>query len=248
VTAVLEPRVVKAGNRGPFTLDGTRTFLVGREDVAVLDPGPNVEDHVRALLHAVKGTQRVRILLTHGHSDHAGSAESLAMSLECPVYGPPSTGFLPLGPGQVITTDEGDLHAVATPGHTRDHLAYFWPRGNALFAGDLILGRGATTWLGEYSGCVADYLATLERVEALGPGVIYPAHGAPVRSPGETLEAYRAHRVERLRQLEGIRRDRPEASVEELLLEIYGPDLPPGVAKAARASIEVMLHHLGMGG
>jgi len=229
-------------------LDGTRTFLVGRGKVAVLDPGPDVEDHVRALLHAVEGVESVRILLTHGHSDHAGSAEFLARTLGCPVYGPPSAGFLPLGPGQIITTDEGELQVVATPGHTRDHLAYLWARGNALFAGDLILGRGATTWLGEYPGCVADYLATLDRVEALGVGVIYPAHGAPVRSPGERLEAYRAHRLKRLRQVEEFCRERPGASVEEVLLDVYGRDLPPGVERAARASIEVMLHHLGMGG
>jgi len=247
VTTVPEPRVVKAGNRGPFTLDGTRTFLVGRGEVALVDPGPDVADHVRALLHSVEGAHRVRILLTHGHSDHAGAAEPLARKLGSFVYGPPSAGFQPLEPGEIIATDEGDLQAVATPGHTRDHLAYFWHRGNALFAGDLILGRGATTWLGEYPGCVADYLAALDRVQALGPGVIYPAHGAPVRSPREALEAYRAHRMERLRQVGEIRRERPDATVEEILLGVYGRDLPRPLARAARSSIEVMLHHLGMG-
>jgi glyoxylase-like metal-dependent hydrolase (beta-lactamase superfamily II) len=241
---IAEPRVVKAGNRGPFTLDGTRSFLIGRKRAVVIDPGPNEEEHVRALSHALAAATDVRILLTHGHGDHAGGAALLARALDAPVFGPPSAGFLPLIEGDAIPTDAGDLVALSTPGHTRDHLAFSWLRARALFAGDLILGRGATTWLGEYPGCVADYLAALDRVQALDPAIIYPAHGPPVRSPRKTLEVFRAHRLERLKRVEEIRAEAPEAPVEEVVRAVYGRDLPPRLVKAAQSSIEVMLHHL----
>jgi len=190
LTMVPGPRVIKAGNRGPFTLDGTRSFLVGQKRIAVIDPGPDVAEHVRALSRALERAAEVRILLTHGHGDHAGGAGALAHALNASVFGPPSAGFLPLEDGEEIPTDEGDLVSLATPGHTTDHLAYFWPRTRALFAGDLVLGRVATTWLGEYPGCVADYLASLERVMDLTPDTLYPAHGPPVRTVRETLEEH----------------------------------------------------------
>ncbi len=245
MTRFPEPRVFKAGNRGPFTLDGTRTFLVGQTRAVVIDPGPDVDTHVRALSSALAGEDDVRILLTHGHGDHAGGAISLAEGLGAvPVFGPPSAGFLPLKDGDIIPTDEGDLVTVSTPGHTRDHLAFFWPRAKALFAGDLVLGRGATTWLGEYPGCVADYLETLDRVSGLDLETIYPAHGPPVRNPGGKLEAFRAHRMERLQRVAEFREERPGASLEEVAVAVYGRDLPPRLVKAALSSIEVMIHHL----
>jgi len=248
LTAVVEPRVVKAGNRGPFTLDGTRSFLVGRKRAVVIDPGPNEEEHVRALSRALAGAVEVRILLTHGHGDHAGGAEPLARALGAPVLGPSSAGVLPLAEGDVIPTDEGDLVVLSTPGHTRDHLAFSWARAKALFVGDLVLGRGATTWLGEYPGCVADYLATLDRIEALDPAIIYPAHGPPLRAPRRTLDAFRTHRVERLRRVGEILRETPEIPVEEMVRAVYGEALPPRLVKAAHSSIEVMLFHLEVNG
>ena len=138
----LEPRVLNAGNRGPFTLDGTRSYLIGHEQVVVIDPGPDVEDHVRALSLALKDVPQVRILLTHGHGDHSGGAAALAQRLGSPVHGPASTPFSPLIEGTPIPTDAGHLIPIATPGHTRDHLAFFWPAAGALFVGDLLLGRG----------------------------------------------------------------------------------------------------------
>ena len=240
----LEPRLLKAGNRGPFTLDGTRSFLVGQKQAVVIDPGPDVEEHVRALLSALRGATEVRILLTHGHGDHAGGAAALAKALGAPVYGPASTHFSPLSEGDSIPTDAGELTPLCTPGHTRDHMVFFWPRANILFAGDLLLGRGNTTWLGEYPGCVADFFASLERVEALAPAVIYPAHGGPLRNPEATLRKFRDHRLERLRQLKAVRDESPNAGLDELVEIIYGGRIPPRMVKAAHSSIEVMLHHL----
>jgi len=205
-----------------------------------------VEPHVRALSSALSGSVKVRILLTHSHSDHAGAAGTLAGLLSARVLGPPSGGFESLRDGDVVPSDQGDLIAVATPGHTQDHMTFFWPRGGALFAGDLLLGRGVTTWLGEYPGCVADYLNSLEKVRELAPSVVYPAHGGPLRNPASALDAFRAHRLTRLEEVKEIRRRRPAASVDDILGAVYGEDLPPRVLRAARSSIEVMLHHLGL--
>ena len=225
-------------------MDGTRSFLVGRKRAVVIDPGPRDEEHVRALSRALAGAVEVRILLTHGHGDHAGGADLLARTIDAPVLGPPSAGFLPLDEGAGVPTDEGELVVLSTPGHTRDHVAFFWPRAKALFAGDLILGRGATTWLGEYPGCIADYLGTLDRIEALDPEIIYPAHGPPVRVPRKTLAVYKAHRMERLSRVAEIRREQPEIAVEEVVRAVYGEHLSPRLLNAARSSIEVMIHHL----
>lgn len=235
---------MKAPNRGPFTLDGTRTFLVGRREAAVIDPGPDVETHVRAVSLALTGASRIRILLTHHHGDHAGGARALARLLDAPLYGPPSTDTRSLEPGMEFRTDAGTLVAHHTPGHTRDHLTFFWPEARALFVGDVVLGRGNTTWLGEYPGCVADYLESLDRLEALAPEVLYPAHGNPIRDVARVLEAYRGHRMDRLRQLAAARKLHPRASPDDLFELIYGEAIPDGVRKAALASIRVMLHHL----
>jgi glyoxylase-like metal-dependent hydrolase (beta-lactamase superfamily II) len=245
MAAAFEPRVVKAGNRGPFTLDGTRTFLVGRKPAVVIDPGPNVDQHVRALSHALADSHDIHILLTHGHGDHAAAAGPLAGRLGgAPILGPPSAGFSPLEDGQRIPFDQGELVTVLTPGHTSDHVAFYWPRARALFAGDLILGRGSTTWLGEYPGCIADYLESLDRVQRLDLEVIYPTHGPPVRDPQRVLESFRDHRLDRLKQVARILYEKPDASVEELVLGVYGSELPPRLVKAAASSIDVMLHHL----
>lgn len=257
----MEPRVVGAGNRGPFTLDGTRTFLVGREQVAVIDPGPEVEDHLRALVLSLQAAREVRILLTHGHGDHAAGAPSLAALLSAPILAPPSYGTDSIGgavgsalsdghavslltEGDRIPTDEGELVVLEVPGHTRDHLAFHWPEAGAVFVGDLLLGQGNTTWIGEYPGCVADYLASLKKVRSLGPQTLYPTHGPPITDPVFALNSFEKHRLERLEEVREASRAHPQASPGALAEVIYGGELPLRLAKAAAMSVEVMLHHL----
>lgn len=244
------PPSLSAGNAGPFTLEGTRTFRIGQRETALLDPGPNVDDHVRALLAWVEGADSVRIVLTHGHHDHAGCARALAKALDAPVLGPAGLAEVdtPLGDGDEVSTDEGALVAVHTPGHTADHLCYLWPTRDALFAGDLLLGRGDTTWVGEYPGCVADYLASLARVRALGPAVIYPAHGPPIEDVPDTLDRYERHRRERIRQVAEALAARPEATTEELALAVYGGALPSRMREAAVRSLEALVQHVRAGG
>ncbi len=237
---------LNAGNFGPFTLDGTRTFRVGARDAVLLDPGPDVESHVRALRAWVEDADRVRLLLTHGHADHAGSAGRLAELLGAAVMGPRGVAEVdtPLADGAEIVTDEGTLRAVDMPGHARPHFCYHWVEANALFVGDLILGEGDTTWVGEYAGCVEDYLNSLTRVRALAPAKLYPAHGPPVEDVPATLHRYESHRRERIREVADALRAMPDATPDDLLRMVYGRNLPSAIAGAARMSLGALLDHV----
>ncbi len=243
------PPYLSAGNSGPFTLDGTRTYRVGDRDVVLLDPGPDVADHVQALVAWVRDAERVRVVVTHGHADHAGCATAVADAVDSAVYGPPTVDAVtaPLADGDAIATDAGTLVAIHTPGHSADHLSFHWRERRALFVGDLVLGRGDTTWVGEYPGCVADYLGSLRRVRALTPGVLYPAHGPPIEDVPGALDRYEHHRLERIAQVERALADRPAAATEELVRVVYGEALPAGVRRAATMSLQALIDHVRSG-
>jgi glyoxylase-like metal-dependent hydrolase (beta-lactamase superfamily II) len=222
--------------------------------VAVIDPGPDEEYHIRALVVALEAAREVKILLTHHHRDHAGGAILLARAVGATVHGPPSClpgyegssglSFQVLAEGRKFPTDQGELVALEVPGHTKDHLAFHWRRAGALFVGDLLLGRGETTWIGEYLGCMGDYLASLDRVETLGPSVIYPGHGPPIPSPSKALHRFRHHRLERLEQVKVARLENPEADSGQLAEMVYGDEIPDKLKAAARASVDAALFHL----
>jgi glyoxylase-like metal-dependent hydrolase (beta-lactamase superfamily II) len=214
--------------------------------VAIVDPGPDVEDHVRALAVAVGEAESVRIVVTHGHPDHAGAARLLSDRLGSEVVGPDISNVVDrvLADGDVVETDAGSLVAVHTPGHTVDHLCFHWPEAGALFAGDMFLGEGDTTWVAEYPGCVADYFRSLERLRALPLDVIYPAHGAPLDDPADTLERFERHRRERVRQVEQALEALPDGNMESLLALVYGDRLPSGLAGAAARSVAALVDYV----
>ena len=241
----MEPRVIRAGNAGPFTLDGTRTFVVGQRQVALIDPGPDVEDHVRALLRAVEGAVRVDIVLTHGHPDHAGAAGPLVAALGPRGRIRPLTGPFALGEGDRIATDEGDLVALHTPGHAHPHFSFLHEETRALFCGDLLLGEGDTTWVGEYAGAVTEYLSSLRRLMGMELGILYPAHGPPLQDSRAALKRFLDHRLTRIEQVARLRRLHPAVDPVELASRLYGPHHPPGIREAAVLSIRAILHHLG---
>lgn len=236
--------MLKAPNAGAFTLDGSRAYLVGKKEVALIDPGPSVDEHVRALFDVLRSATTVRVLLTHGHSDHAGAANALRESLQVEVFGPPSSDGSSLKEGDSIATDQGRLQVWETPGHTTDHLSFFWPEANAVFVGDLVLGTGNTSWVGEYLGCVADYLASLKRIREAEPNVLFPGHGPPIQDVAVRLGVFEAHRLKRLDQVRRVRVDSPNATPEQIVEAVYKGRLPPKLVKAARASVEAMIHHL----
>lgn len=214
--------------------------------MALIDPGPDVDFHVRALVAWVSDAASLRILVTHGHRDHTGAARALERATGAPVYGPWGVDGVdrPIEAGASVETDEGRLVAVSTPGHSREHFCYLWPSRRALFAGDLLLGRGDTTWVAEYPGCVADYLASLRRLRELDLDVIYPAHGPPIEDPSAALDRFEHHRRERIREVEEALGRDPEASARTLLRTIYGESLPPRVETAALRSLGALVEHV----
>lgn len=236
-------RGLRADNPGPFTLDGTRTWVVGHDRPAIIDPGPDVERHVRAVVSLVENAERVSVLLTHGHADHAGGLDSLLEKLgaERPVLvfgaGHPAVG--PVPPAG-IETDAGSLFALATPGHTPDHLAFHWPEARALFSGDHVLGQGDTTWVADYSGCVADYLESLDRLRELDLDVIYPGHGPPITDPAAALDRFERHRRDRIETVRGVLAEEPGATMDQLYERVYGDTVPPGLERAARQSLAAL--------
>jgi hypothetical protein len=146
----MEPRVVQADNAGLFTLSGTRTHLVGRERVVVLDPGPADPLHLERLCRELEGASHVTILVTHGHADHSAGALPLARALEggasrsggCPVMGA-APGIPETLSDQERRPDRpGDPPGPLDPGHARPHFAFLWEEPNLLFPGDLLLGEG----------------------------------------------------------------------------------------------------------
>lgn len=229
-------RTVLAPNASPLTLDGTRTYLVGRERVAVIDPGPDSTRHLDAVIDEIGDGVVVAILPTHSHPDHDEGTRELARRVGAPVLRPSD--------GDRIQTDAGDLLAIATPGHTPDHLAFHLPAADAVFVGDLMLG-GMDTALVSVSegGDLGAYLNSLERVRRLGAQVLYPAHGPPFTDPNAAIDSYIRHRRERDRQVREAL-ERGASTVDEVVEAVYGSELAPELARAARGAVEAYLAHL----
>jgi len=221
-------RDIVAPNPGPFTLDGTRTYLIGES--IVLDPGPAIDSHVRAILEAMP--QLRTILITHRHGDHAPAAVPLWQATGARIAAPPG----------VLGNDEGvadgdvveGLEVIATPGHTREHVCYLTPDGD-LFTGDTILGSGTTT-IFPPDGHMGDYIRSLRKLRARNPRRIYPAHG-PTRDDAVALiDEYIAHRLERERQvIEAM-----PGTVSAMRERIY-PELDARLRQAAETQITAHL-------
>lgn len=210
---------VIAENSGPFTFTGTGTYIIGRDTpwarVAVIDPGPPDETHLKALLAAVAGRTVGHVLVTHTHRDHSPLARPFAeatgatiLAAEPPpvvihASGPSEEGddeaFAPdviLTGGEIIEGDGWTIEALATPGHASNHMSFTLKEENALFCGDHVMGW-STTVVAPPDGDMSDYMASLDAVIAREFAVLWPTHGAPVTEPAAFLAAYRAHRVAR---------------------------------------------------
>lgn len=229
-----------APNPGPITLSGTRSYVVGGAAAAIIDPGPAIESHLAVLADAVAGARSVTILLTHAHDDHAAGAAELARAVGAEVYGP--GGDHAIADGQRFATSDGDLVAVSTPGHARRHFCFHLTSNESVFVGDLILGEGDTTWVGEYGGAVAHYLHSLDRVESLEPRLLHPAHGPTIRDPAATIARFRDHRLARI---DMVRRALAEGhtAVAAITRHVYG-ELPPQIHGMAAASVGAILDYL----
>jgi hydroxyacylglutathione hydrolase len=214
----LVTRVV-AKNPGPFTFHGTNSFLVGTRDLAVIDPGPDDPSHIDALLRAIDGRPVSAILATHTHRDHSPAARALARATGARVYGEgPHRPARPLDLGEInpldasgdhefrpdVTLGDGDvvagegwaLEAIATPGHTPNHLCFALLQEATTFTGDHVMAW-STSIVAPPDGAMVDYMASLRRLIDRPENLLLPAHGAGIPEPTEFLEALVRHRLGR---------------------------------------------------
>jgi len=251
---------VIADNPGPFTFTGTGTYIVGRREpgaeIAVIDPGPPDESHLKALLAAVEGRRVSHVLVTHTHRDHSPLARPFAeatgavilaarppahtIHASAPLEEDEDDDFAPdeiLTGGEVIRGDGWTIEAMATPGHASNHMAFVLREENALFSGDHVMGW-STTVVAPPDGDMADYMASLDAVIARDFTTLWPTHGAPITDPGPFLIAYRAHRQAREDQLLArlAAGDRTIADMIPILYAVVDKRLWPA------ASLSVLAH------
>jgi glyoxylase-like metal-dependent hydrolase (beta-lactamase superfamily II) len=226
-------RSITAPNPGAFTLDGTRTYLLG--DTAVVDPGPAIDSHIDAIRDAMPKLQR--IFITHRHADHAPAAQPLKQATGARIIAPLAEADVRVRGGETFEVEDTTIEVIATPGHTSEHVCYL-TRGGDLFTGDTILGHG-TTAIFPPDGNMGDYLRSLRVLRERSPRRIWPAHGPTRDDAVELIDEYIAHRLERERQVLELLAARA-SSIAELRAAIY-PDLDPRLAGAAEIQLSAHL-------
>ena len=212
-------RAMVADNPGPFTYKGTISYIVGSGSVAIIDPGPDDIGHINALLNAVRGETVSHIFVTHTHRDHSPAAAQIKAATGAKVYAqgphrparPLHTGevrrldasndleFLPdvaLGDGETVTGSGWTLQAVATPGHTANHMAYAFKEADLLFAGDHVMAW-STTIVAPPDGAMSDYMASLQKLARRSEPLYLSGHGAPVRDAPRYVQYLIRHRQAR---------------------------------------------------
>ena len=201
IAETLEPGVARllARNPSPFTYFGTQTYVVGEDELVVIDPGPDLAEHVEAILRTLDGRSLAAIACTHTHRDHSPASRALKEATGAPIVGCAPLALESIGPradasfdrhyapdrvlsdGDAIEFDRGKrLVAVATPGHTSNHLCFAY--GDALFTGDHVMGW-STTVVVPPDGDMAAYMRSMDLLRQRGDRIFYPAHGPAVTKP-----------------------------------------------------------------
>jgi glyoxylase-like metal-dependent hydrolase (beta-lactamase superfamily II) len=242
----LSPRVrrVTAPNPGMMTGPGTNTYIIGTDELTVIDPGPHIESHIAALKNAVGGRLR-RILTTHTHFDHSPAVGALKAATGAEVFGmraPPHANqdqqFAPdrvPAHGEVINCGEFSLRAVHTPGHASNHLCYLLVEDKWLFTGDHVM-QGSTVVITPPDGDMAAYLKSLEGLFALDMTCIAPGHGHPIEAPHDEARKLIAHRLKREQKVVAAFATKNPATLDELVPVVYA-DTPVKLHGAAKRSL-----------
>ena len=255
VPSALSPLVrrVVAPNPGPFTGPGTNTYLVGIDEVAVIDPGPDVKSHIDAIVGASM-RERVRwVVLTHTHPDHwPGTARLVkATGAEVLAYGKHRDKDATIVPdraiaeGDTIEGSEWGLDVLHTPGHAPNHLCFLLEEERVLFTGDTVLDGMYSVVSPNRGGDMAVYVRTLERLRRLRLARICPGHGDVIDDPKARLDDYLAHRRQRGQQILKLVRKNDGVRIGELVDAIYGrTNLPPELVEAAGWQVHAHLLEL----
>lgn len=248
----LEPRIARvlAHNPSAFTYYGTQTYLIGERELAVIDPGPDLPEHVDALETAIGGRPVSAILCTHTHRDHSPASRPLADRTGAPIIGCAPLSLETVGPradaafdgdyrpdreltdGETVLVDGERLAAFATPGHTSNHLCFAY-RG-ALFTGDHVMGW-STTVVVPPDGDMAAYMASLDKLRQRDDRIYYPAHGPAVTNPQQYVRHLLGHRMQREKQILRLVGERPR-EIADIVANAY-PGLDPRLVPAAGGSV-----------
>jgi glyoxylase-like metal-dependent hydrolase (beta-lactamase superfamily II) len=240
-----------ARNPSPFTYFGTQTYLVGESELVAIDPGPDLPQHVDAILDALDGRPLAAIACTHTHRDHSPASRALKEATGAPIIGCAPLALESIGPradasfdkdyapdriladGETIDFDSGrQLVAVATPGHTSNHLCFAY--GDALFTGDHVMGW-STTVVVPPDGDMAAYMKSLGVLRQRGDRIYYPAHGPAVTKPAQLVRGMIGHRMQRERQILRLVAERPR-DIPDIVSSAY-PGLDQRLVPAAGGSV-----------
>lgn len=240
VAEPIEPliRRVLATNPSAFSFTGTQSYVVGRADeVAVIDPGPLDDAHIDALLAAIGKANVAAICCTHTHHDHSPAAAPLAARTGAPIIGCSPLNILDDGPradagfdpsykpdrvlqdGESISGPDWTLTALATPGHTSNHLCFALEETGALFTGDHVMGW-STTVVSPPDGDMTAYMASLQKLHDRDDRIYYPAHGPAVERPRQLVRGMIGHRRQRENQILALLDEGPQA-IEAMVPRMY---------------------------
>jgi len=257
-------RRLLANNPGPFTFKGTVSYIVGQGRVAIIDPGPLDEAHIAALIEAVRGETVTHIFVTHTHLDHSPAAARIKAATGAPTFGegphrparPLNVGEAPrldasgdrdfrpdtaLADGDIVAGDGWAIEAVATPGHTANHMAFALKGTDVLFSGDHVMAW-STPVVAPPDGAMSDYMASLQKLARRGETIYFPGHGGAVRDAPRFVERYIRHRQAREESI--LRRlGKGEADIASIVRAIY-IGLDPRLVRAAGLSVLAHLEDL----
>ena len=246
-----------AHNPSAFTYYGTQSYLIGQDEVAVVDPGPDLPEHLDALEQAIGERKVAAIMCTHTHRDHSPAARPLAERTGAPIIGCAPLALETVGPradasfdgdyapdkvlqdGEAIGVDGQAVTAVATPGHTSNHLCFAY--ADALFTGDHVMGW-STTVVVPPDGDMAAYMASLDKLRRRDDRIYYPAHGPAVTNPQQYVRHLVGHRMQREKQILGLVREKARP-IPDIVANAY-PGLDPRLVLAAGGSVLAHLRDL----
>ena len=236
---------ITANNGGVFTGNGTNTYLIGCDDITLIDPGPNDTDHIDKIL-ALGGDKIKRILVTHTHIDHSPAALPISKKLNIPMFGRlvdrdsewEDETFVPdtvLSHGDTISTNEYTLETIYTPGHASNHLCFYLKDQKCLLTGDHIMD-GSTVVIAPPDGNMTEYIESLKLLESYDIDYFAPGHGEFMLEPSKTIQSIIRHRLSRESKVLRCIENNKDQDIDELLLSVYD-DVPDILHPIARMSL-----------
>lgn len=236
---------ITAPNGGVFTGQGTNTYLIGQEDITLVDPGPNIKEHIQAILKRGAGKIK-RILVTHTHTDHSPAALPISKKLNIPMFGRlidresewEDETFIPdtvLNHGDLIATKEYSLETIHTPGHASNHLCFYLEKNKCLLTGDHIMD-GSTVVIAPPDGNMTEYINSLKLLEDYDIDYFAPGHGNYMEEPSKTIQSIIRHRLSRESKVLRCVNKNKNSNLDELLPLVYD-DVPEMLHPIARMSL-----------